>query len=177
MGIRVCIDAAWFWMRSCRPVLLFAVALSGVLVLWIVTWALRYTPDAELIPVERRLAEITGASTRVDFIVPEGELYHFVIAVPSTTTLSGASQGSLTVMHDTSEVYHTSFELGQLMECNWLDQLGLRGYIVTWHDGSERLSAVLHPGESYEITVALEQVPATPTSLWLTYLQEWNTQP
>jgi len=164
-------------MRSCRPVLLFAVALSGVLALWIVTWALRYTPDAEPSPVERKLAEITGASTRVDFIVPEGELYHFVIAVPTTAPLSEAFQGSLTVIHGTSEVYHTSFKLEQLKECNWLDQFGLRGYIVAWHGGSKRLGAVLHPGESYEIAVELEQVPATPVSLWLTCLQVRRTQP
>jgi hypothetical protein len=124
-------------------------------------------------PAQHRLLDLTESSASATFVVPEGELFDFVIGVPESAD-QGSLQGTLVLLRGSKRIYERAFSAENLKPCNWLAEVGLKGYIISWPDGSNELDTVLQPGEAYEVQVSLGERPALPVSLWLTHLQTFR---
>lgn len=157
------------------PIVLFVGAVVVCVSLWMLAKCLWQKADATPHPVQRKLTESSEAILSATFIAPEAELFNLVIGIPMSANSPDALRGRLCVLLETNQVYQANFAPEHLKECNWLDQFGMRGYILTWQADSGNLDAVLRPGTPYVVSCELEQKPTIQISLWLTYVQNWKT--
>jgi len=130
--------------------------------------------DATPHPVQQKLAESSEATFSGTFVAPEAECFHFVMGMPMSVTSPDDLRGRLCVVLGTNLVYQANFTPEDVKECNWLDQVGWRGYILTWRAEVGSLDGVLRPGRSYIVCCELGHVPSSRVSLWLTYVQDWK---
>lgn len=164
-------------MKASRSYLVYigGVALACfVLILFMVVSQMKRLAARKPIPVEHKLAELTEGLAQASFIAPEGELFHFVIGVKESVDRVRIG-GRVSLLQGGDLVYQRVFSAEDVEPCNWLDAARLKGYIITWRGDSNELDSVLQPGKVYEVHIWLDDRPAQPASLWLTYLQAFET--
>lgn len=157
-------------MKSYKLALFVATALLASIGLWVVIKTLQIRAGAVLQPVQMKLGDFRGNSLGLTLTVPEGTQFAFVLGLPPASSLPHDFEGVITVRQD-SVVYRESFSSDDLKECNWLDQDGLQGYILTWHNDPNRLDSALQVGKSYTVFCEVKPQATAPMSLWIAYLQ------
>lgn len=161
-------------MKNPKLILLLSAMLVVCFALWAATRFLQIRADATLHPVQSKVGDFSGNSLRAIMTIPEGAQFAFVLGLPTASHLSRDLEGRITVELD-GVVYSESFALADLKPCNWLDQAGLHGHIITWHNDPSRLDAVLQTGRTYTVFCEVKPQLTAAMSLWITYLQDWQT--
>ncbi len=154
--------------------LLASLACIGVLTVYAPHW-LKKVSKGISVPAQIKLADFTNGSAQAVFAPPKGSLFNFVIGLPKGTAASTGLRGSISLRQGEAEVYRRAFWPDEVKPCNWLDRRHQEGYILTWHGASNRLDTALQSGKSYSLSIAFEKRPAVPVSLWLTFVQDWQT--
>ena len=80
-------------------------------------------------------------------------------------------RGEVIIQQSTGTVARIEIASDRMTPCNWLS--GREGYILSWgqtNAGEQRLSELLHRGQSYCVHVAFSEMPPADSSLWFSSL-------
>ena len=119
------------------------------------------------IPERQKLADCTTNALAFTMTCRHSPPYQLVLGLAPSDTAQLAFRGEVTIQQSTGTVAKIQIGSEHAVSCNWLP--GLDGYIVTWHrtNGGERLSELLTPGQTYDVSVRFAEGPPRGSSLWL----------
>jgi hypothetical protein len=119
------------------------------------------------VPNERKLADCTTNDLQFQMICSNWPPYQILLGSPLTHDLPDF-RGEIIVQQGTSVVSRILINSTNVTPCNWLDQEGLKGCILTWNRTNqlEKLSKVLVQGQTYNVRVRFEETFPPETTLW-----------
>lgn len=136
------------------------------------------------LPVQQKLADITGDKTEAVVRLPNAEPWSFqlVVGLPSNNSTNLLNprpcpkfQGQITVTNMSGDLvgqFHVNSSNAQ--QCNWLiHQHNLDGFILNWSEADNMLKSC-KMGETYTIRLDFTERPKEFLSFWLSYIQSQN---
>src|SRR5450631_3300493 len=84
------------------------------------------------VPIVRKtkLIDITNAHSVANFNPPQGVRYTFVVALPPGSANPRSPDGKITFYDQSNEVMALLVQSNTIVNCDWLNNLSLCGYIV-----------------------------------------------
>jgi hypothetical protein len=114
------------------------------------------------------LANRIRAMTKIRFTCPPGHVFALAFGYGRDHVSVSSLRGRLIVDHDGTAVQQFDIDDASLDQANWLESDGLSALVLKSDNPNRHLK--VSSGQTYEITVQIDDAPAAPVSLWLCYL-------
>jgi hypothetical protein len=118
------------------------------------------------VPKQQKLADCNTNALAFNLTCEHSPPYQFVLGLASSHSGPFAFRGEVVIQQSTGTVARIQLSSEHIQTCTWLP--GLDGYILTWNrtNAGERLSELLHRGQSYDVRIAFTEIPPAGSSLW-----------